>query len=118
MKRTCDLQMLDEYTKHLSKKQMQMLYEAKVHQKYSHKLFESYEDMEDEETYELYIDDYIIEDLDITREDVIDSVNKPEGISFKCNDTDTYENIIDAIELLGVEPEVLGNMLDEKYLRD
>ena len=128
MKRTCDLQMLDEYTKHLSKKQMQMLYEAKVHQKYSHKLFESYEDMEDEETYELYIDDYIIEDLDITREDVIDSVrsmadnvkimNKPEGISFKCNDTDTYENIIDAIELLGVEPEVLGSMLDEKYLRD
>ena len=64
----------------------------------------------------------------LTREDVIDSVrsmadnvkvmNKPEGISFKCNDTDTYENIIDAIELLGVEPEVLGNMLDEKYLRD
>ena len=90
-------------------------------------LFESYEDIDDEETYELYIDDYIIEDLNITREDVIDSVrsmadnvkvmNKPEGISFKCNDTDTYENIIDAIELLGVEPEVLGNMLDEKYLR-
>ena len=127
MKRTCDLQMLDEYTKHLSKKQMQMLYEAKVHQKYSHKLFESYDSIDDEETYELYIDDYIIEDLDITRDDVIESVrsmadnvkvmNKPEGISFKCNDKDTYENIIDAIELLEVEPEVLGSMLDEKYLR-
>lgn len=50
--------------------------------------------------------------------DNVKVMNKPEGISFKCNDTDTYENIIDAIELLGVEPEVLGNMLDEKYLRD
>ena len=131
MKRTCDLQVLDEYTKALSKKQIQMLYEAKVDRKYSNRLFEStiMDQEEDEVVYEMYVDDYTISELELTQEDVVESVRtnaekfvnveyRENGICFKTADPDTYETIIDTMELLGIDPDVLSEMIDEKYLKN
>ena len=59
MKRTAKMQVLDEYAKKLTKKQMTMLYEQKMSKKYTKKIYEAEDDYVE---YTLYLDSYIISD--------------------------------------------------------
>ena len=59
MKRTAKMQVLDEYAKKLTKKQMSMLYEQKMSKKYAKKIYEA----DDYVEYKFYLDSYIISDV-------------------------------------------------------
>ena len=127
MKRTAKMQVLDEYAKKLTKKQMTMLYEQKMSKKYTKKIYEAEDDYVE---YTLYLDSYIISDeMGMTQEEVVNEIRAAfgydlkiseadTGINFTTSDSSVYENLLAYLEELGVEPATIADITDQAYLND
>ena len=124
MKRTAKMQVLDEYAKKLTKKQMSMLYEQKMSKKYAKKIYEAYVE------YKFYLDSYIISDvLEMTQEDVINEIRATFGNDIRISESDTglnlitddslvYDNLLVFLEDLGVDSSTITDLTDPAYLND
>jgi hypothetical protein len=126
MKKTATMQVLDEYAKKLTKKQMNMLYEQKMSKKYTKKIYEAEDDYVE---YSLYLDSYIISELEMTPEDVTDEVRaefgndiriseSSTGLNFVTSDSTIYGDLLVFLEELGVEPATISDLTDPNYLND
>lgn len=126
MKRTATMQALDEYAKKLTKKQVTMLYEQKMSKKYSKKIYEAADDFVE---YEFYLDSYLIADLGMTMEEVIEEVRaelgneiriseSTTGLNFKTSDSGLYDELLVLLEDMGVEPGTISDLVDRRYLND
>lgn len=126
MKRTAKMQVLDEYAKKLTKKQMSMLYEQKMSKKYAKKIYEA----DDYVEYKFYLDSYIISDvLEMTQEDVINEIRATFGNDIRISESDTglnlitddslvYDNLLVFLEELGVDSATITDLTDPAYLND
>lgn len=126
MKRTAKMQVLDEYAKKLTKKQMSMLYEQKMSKKYAKKIYEA----DDYVEYKFYLDSYIISDvLEMTQEDVINEIRATFGNDIRISESDTglnlitddsliYDNLLVFLEELGVDSSTITDLTDPAYLND
>ena len=126
MKRTAKMQVLDEYAKKLTKKQMSMLYEQKMSKKYAKKIYEA----DDYVEYKFYLDSYIISDvLEMTQEDVINEIRATFGNDIRISESDTglnlitddslvYDNLLVFLEDLGVDSSTITDLTDPTYLND
>ena len=126
MKRTATMQALDEYAKKLTKKQVTMVYEQKMSKKYSKKIYEAADDFVE---YEFYLDSYLIADLGMTMEEVIEEVRaelgneiriseSTTGLNFKTSDSGLYDELLVLLEDMGVEPGTISDLVDRRYLND
>lgn len=126
MKRTAKMQVLDEYAKKLTKKQMSMLYEQKMSKKYAKKIYEA----DDYVEYKFYLDSYIISDvLEMTQDDVINEIRATFGNDIRISESDTglnlitddslvYDNLLVFLEELGVDSATITDLTDPAYLND
>lgn len=119
MERKFSLEVLDEYAKTLTKKQVNMLYESKCKKSYEKPLYENLK-YQGKDFYNIYLDNYVMNESNLNKRIVLSRyVNKyelqynvvNEGVYLYTNNFDNYKSLIERLVSDGVSKSSLQDVV-------
>lgn len=122
MSHNIPLNILDEYAKTLSSKQVKMLYENKCNKKYKKALYENMK-YQNDDSYSLYLSDYVLDEANMsTDKAMIRYINKYDlqynkvidGVHFYTPNHNTYIKLLENLVNDGVDIDSLLQVVDDQ----